>query len=231
VSWRIEHSDALSLLPELPDTWAQMCVTSPPTDAPNTTLAVLDEVRRVLREDGTLWLLVGCGGPSLDALYEQGWTHQLLPPWSTRLVRGWCPPVRLLLLAKQRRYFYDDHALDYRGTPQRLAWPTSPRQARRPQGCGFVLERERRLQLVRRCILAGSSMLACGVCGAPYRRARPGERAGAMRRPTCSHKNPEGRCLVLDPFCDPGAATAEAARCSGRSFLGITPTHGIGGER
>lgn len=230
MSWRIEHSDALSLLRELPDSWAQMCVTSPPTDALSTTLAVLDEVRRVLREDGTLWLLVGRDGPSLNALYEQGWTHQPLPPWSTRLVRGWCPPVRLLLLTKQRRYFYDDLALDYRVT-QRLSWPTSPRQARRPQGCGVVRERERRLQLVRRCILAGSSMLACGVCGAPYRRARPGEREGAMRRPTCSHKNPDGRCLVLDPFCGPGAATTEAAHCSGRSFLGIAPTRGIGGER
>jgi DNA modification methylase len=30
VSWRIEHSDALSLLRELPDDWAQTCITSPP---------------------------------------------------------------------------------------------------------------------------------------------------------------------------------------------------------
>jgi hypothetical protein len=230
VSWRIEHSDALSLLRELPDSWAQTCITSPPTDAPSTTLAVLGEVRRVLRKDGTLWLLIGRGGPSLDAIHEQGWIYQPLPPWNTRLVHSWCPSGRLFLLAQQRRYFYDDLALDYRVT-QRLSWPTSPRQTRRLHGCGLVQERERRLQLIRRCILAGSSMLACGTCGAPYRRARPGEREGAIRRPTCSHKNPEGRCLVLDPFCGPGAATAEAALCSGRSFLGITPTHGIGEER
>ncbi len=30
MSWRIEHADALSLLRELPDNWAQTCVTSPP---------------------------------------------------------------------------------------------------------------------------------------------------------------------------------------------------------
>ena len=30
MSWRIEHADALSLLQELPDEWAQTCVTSPP---------------------------------------------------------------------------------------------------------------------------------------------------------------------------------------------------------
>jgi hypothetical protein len=230
VSWRIEHSDALSLLRELPDDWAQTCITSPPNDAPSTTLAVLGQVRRVLREDGTLWLLIGRGGPPLDAIHEQGWIHQPLPPWSARLVRSWCPSGRLLLLAKQRRYFYNDLALDYRVT-QRLSWPTSPRQTHRLHDCGFMHERERRLQLVRRCILAGSSMLACGTCGAPYRRARSGELEGVIRRPTCSHKNPEGRCLVLDPFSGPGSATAEAALCGGRSFLGITPAHGIGGER
>ncbi len=30
MSWRIEHGDALTLLRELPDNWAQTCVTSPP---------------------------------------------------------------------------------------------------------------------------------------------------------------------------------------------------------
>ena len=30
MSWRIEHADALTLLRELPDGWAQTCVTSPP---------------------------------------------------------------------------------------------------------------------------------------------------------------------------------------------------------
>ncbi len=30
MSWRVEHADALSLLRELPDNWAQTCVTSPP---------------------------------------------------------------------------------------------------------------------------------------------------------------------------------------------------------
>ncbi len=30
MSWRIEHADPLAILRELPDTWAQTCVTSPP---------------------------------------------------------------------------------------------------------------------------------------------------------------------------------------------------------
>lgn len=225
MSWRIEQADSLTLLRELPDAWAQTCVTSPPTDAPSSTLAVLGEVQRVLRRDGTLWLLLGQDEPPSAALHEQGWIRQPLPPWGTPLMRGWCPSLRLLLLTKERQYFYDDGTLGGHTRAPRLPCLNAPRQTRRASGCVFV--RERRLQLVKRCILAGSSLLACGVCGAPYRRARPGESEGGIRRPTCRHNDPEGRCLVLDPFCGSGAATADAAHCSGRSFLGITPAVGM----
>jgi DNA modification methylase len=109
MSWRIEQSDALKVLRELPDEWAQTCVTSPPHwglrdyGLPRATwggtegcrhawgetqrggqfcrrcdawrgclgleptpelyvehlVAVLAEVHRVLRPDGTLWLNLG----------------------------------------------------------------------------------------------------------------------------------------------------------------------------
>jgi hypothetical protein len=59
MSWRIEQADALTLLRELPDRWAQTCVTRPPRAGdPDRTLAILAEVRRVLRDDGTLWVLL-----------------------------------------------------------------------------------------------------------------------------------------------------------------------------
>ncbi len=75
-------------------------------------------------------------------------------------------------------------------------------------------------------MLAGSSPVACGVCGAPYRRARPGESAQGARRATCAHNDKSGRCLVLDPFCGSGTTGAAAHRL-GRSFLGITDrSHG-----
>jgi hypothetical protein len=97
------------------------------------------------------------------------------------------------------------------------------RQARRVQTCIPAREHERGLALIKRCILAGSSLLACRTCGAPYQRTRPGEDALGVRRPTCAHNNPGGCCLVLDPFYDrAGIPTAEAALHTGRSFLGIT---------
>jgi hypothetical protein len=74
MSWRIEEADSLTLMRELPDAWAQTCLTRPPsTQAPEVTLEVLSEVHRVLREDGTLWLLLHPGEPLLDALRERGW--------------------------------------------------------------------------------------------------------------------------------------------------------------
>jgi hypothetical protein len=62
MSYRVEQTDPLTLLGELPSQWAQTCVTSPRRDEPvSYLLAVLDEVRRVLREDGTLWLALTRG--------------------------------------------------------------------------------------------------------------------------------------------------------------------------
>jgi DNA modification methylase len=181
MSWRIEHADALALLRDLPDNWAQTCVTSPPywglrdyglrpavwggdrgcrhawgqtqrgrradllpasatsslarlgTDARQGQaglyggrfcrrcdawrgclgleptpelylehlLAVLTEVHRVLRDDGTLWLILGdsyhrATGPSRDRRATCSWG--LKPkdltglPWRVALAlqqQGW----------------------------------------------------------------------------------------------------------------------------------------------
>ncbi len=230
MSWRIEEADALTLLRELPDQWAQTCLTSPPsTQAPAITLAVLAEVRRVCREDGTLWLLHRPGEPLLDALREQGWILQRPPAWARPLVLGCNAALRVSLLSKKRRYFYNAHTAAAHTRPQRRSCPSTSRRARHVQRC--ALAREQDPQLVWRCVLAGSSPLACGACGAPYRRARPGESAPGIRRPTCTHNNPDGRCLVLDPFYEPGTPTAEAAHRNGRSFLGIACHAGTGESR
>jgi hypothetical protein len=221
MSWRIEEADSLGLMRELPDAWAQTCLTRPPsTQAPTVTLAVLSEVHRVLREDGTLWLLLHPGEALLDALGEQGWIRQRPPVWATPLMLGCNTPLRLSLLTKDARYFYEDRTPGGHTRPQRPSSLNTGRQARRAEGCNYGPEQLRRL--VKRCVTAGSSLVACGACGAPYRRTRPGERTPGIRRPTCPHNNPGGRCLVLDPFYHPGALTAEVAHCNGRSFLGIT---------
>lgn len=221
MSWRIEEADSLTLMRELPDQWAQTCLTRPPsTQAPEVTLAVLSEVHRVLREDGTLWLLLHPGEPLLDALREQGWIRQRPAAWATPLMLGCNTPLRVSLLTKDARYFYEDHTPGGHTRLQRLSRVNAGPQVSRARGCSHGHEQLRRL--VKRCVLAGSSFLACGACGAPYRRTLPGERARGMRRPTCPHNNPDGRCLVLDPFYHPANSMAEAAHCNGRSFLGIS---------
>jgi hypothetical protein len=234
VSWRIERTDALALLRELPDRWAQTCVTCPPrTGDPDRTLAILTETRRVLRDDGTLWAFLRPETLLLTPeLHAEGWTPQPSPAWATRntvFERG--VAIRPFLFTKQDRYFYDPHGLVAR-SPSPSPFCES-RQARRTQTCLPAREHERGLRLVKRCILAGSSLLACGECGAPYRRTRTGESAPGIRRPTCPHHNPRGCCLLLDPFYDPaGIPTAEASLCTGRSFLGITdPRHTTGESR
>ena len=230
MSWRIEHADALSLVRELPDDWAQTCVTHPPRVGDvDRTLAILAEARRVLRDDGTLWLFPAPDGlPLADELRAEGWTQQSSPHWATR--RTACERVgatRLLLFTKERRFFYDANTVGARTGSQGPFCVSASRQARRAQTCLPAREHEHRLRLVKRCILAGSSLLACGECGAPYIRTRPSESALAIRRPTCPHNNPCGCCLVLDPFYEPAdIPTAEAALWTGRSFLGITsPTN------
>jgi hypothetical protein len=224
MSWRIEQADALTLLRELPDRWAQTCVTRPPCAGDHDrTLAILAEVRRVLRDDGTLWVLLAPDQlPLATELRGEGWTQQSSPTWAPPFTGERAPAMRPFLFTRERRYFYDAHTIRARdGSPSRFCVGAS-RQVRRAQSCLPAREHERRLQLIKRCILASSSLLACGECGAPYRRARPGESAPGTRRPTCAHNNPGGCCLVLDPFYDPaGVPTAEAALCTGRSFLGI----------
>ena len=216
MSARIEHADPLALLRELPSGWAQSCITSPPIDdLPAQTLAVLGEVRRVLRHDGTLWLLCQRKQPLLAALCDQDWRPQPTPEWSRQLAPRWGASSVLLLLSKERRYFHEQLA----PAPPGPAVCVS-RQRRRAEGC--LCGREQHVALLRRCILAGSAPLACGICGAPFGRARPRSPATGTRQPTCGHNDPAGRCLLLDPFCSPAAATAELAQRHGRSFLGIT---------
>jgi hypothetical protein len=230
VSWRIERADALALLRELPDGWAQTCVTRPPRAGdPDRTLAILAEARRVLRDDGTLWIFLHPDDlPLAGELHAEGWRRQSSRAWARQRDTA----TRPFLFTKGERYFYDARTIGARsGSPSWLCVGAS-RQARRAQTCLPAREHERGLQLVKRCILAGSSLLACRECGAPYRRTRPGESALGLRRPTCPHNNPCGCCLVLDPFYEPaGIPTAEAALCTGRSFLGITDPAGTGENR
>lgn len=370
MSWRIEHSDALSLLRELPDGWVQTCITSPPywglrdyglrpstwggaprcrhawgpaqrgkrqdlLPAAQTSsrgrvdlngrqgqaallggrfcerchawqgclglestpelyvehlLAVLDEVRRVLRPDGTLWLVLGDSYAAARS-YQAPDRRRGVPvpqgascvpagckakdlvgiPWQVALAlraAGWWlrsdivwakpnpmpenvrdRPTRaheyLFLLSKQPRYFYDAHAIrepdagrrsgngyarpgrltyqDRRGergqhqqwkggqARQRRSWWTVT--ARGYPGAQAVFPEK----LIEPCVLAGSAPIACGICGAPWKRHPSSEDEW---RSGCAHNDSSGRCLVLDPFCG-SATTGAVAHRFGRDFLGI----------
>jgi hypothetical protein len=190
---RIEEAPAVAFLKELPSGWAQMCITSPRPRCPESeAIAVLAEVHRVLRPDGTLWLIT-----ESEERLEGG-------------LRACGFELRLALLSKGPRYYLD--ARGFRAsTPSTRTRPPASAQLGRAECRG--LDHAQRRKLIRRCILAGSSRVACGACGAPFWRAQP----------TCAHHDPGGSCLVLDPFYgERSAASAEIARRHGRSFLGVS---------
>jgi hypothetical protein len=224
MSSRIEIADPLTVLRELPAGWIQTCVTHPPhTTAPEVTLAILEQVRRVLRNDGTLWLLGRHSRTLFDGLTAMGWSRQPTPQWAAPLTAG---PVRLFLLSKQSRFFYDPRPALAR--PLRLERVGMRRRLLRERHCGRT-RGDQHARLVKRCVLAGSSPIACGACGAPYQRMRPGARANASRRPTCGHSSPSGRCLVLDPFHRTSDRTVQLITDCGRGFLAIA-SNAVTGE-
>lgn len=227
MSWRIEQADASVLMRELPDEWAQTCVTSLPRASAFTyALTILSESRRVLRADGTLWLFAHQEEPLQHALMQLGFYAQGSPRWAAQLAAYGGP--RLLVFTKQHSFFCDGHALEQPRPRRRLCWMAAQSNGVR-RAHRMPCTHELCFRLTKRCMLAGSSPVACGVCGAPYRRAQPGESARAAARfATCAHNDQTGRCLVLDPFCHPGSHTAELAHRYGRSFLGITHNAQVG---
>lgn len=221
---RIERADPLRLLRELPDGLAQMSISRLPDERDSIRLlSVLSQAHRVLRTDGTLWLLAHHHEQNvIRGVVELGFTPLPTPRWA-----GALPGVqlRLLLFAKSECCFFEEQLF----LPLCRRPGTTVRTGQRPTSArarACVHDRAAHQRLFKRCVLSGSAFIACGVCGAPYRRACPGERRAGLRRPTCTHDNPAGRCLVLDPFYDAHSGTGELAVTVGRSFLGIVPTRG-----
>jgi hypothetical protein len=228
MSYRIEQADPLALLRELPDEWAQTCVTSPPPEAPVPyLLAVLDEVHRILRTDGTVWLLLGRGGNAHDLMWALRHTRWMRP------LRASATPMHVLLLTKQPAFlFRPQYPVTRVISPQRHARPGYP-VARRPRyGCGDCSMPRRAwcvpspgaggippTGVIEWCILASTVPYACEVCGAPSRQS---VRRRERWHSTCTHRSGRGRCLVIDPFCANGNTGIVAIR-RGRQYLGIDP--------
>lgn len=212
VTSRVITGSAARLLGALPAGQVQAIVTSPTRREFDRSSEVLfAQLLRVLRADGTLWLLT----PDKHlpgALVERGWMSREVD-WATPLRVDPAGRARLHLFVKGPSYFYNSQTAGLFLAPRTRA--ALARKADRWSGCSWSPGHRR--ELVRLCILAGSSRVACGTCGAPYTRTPEG-----ARRPTCAHSDPGGRCLILDPFCHPGSGAHELAVRLGRAFLGIT---------
>ena len=209
-SSHVKAGSAAQLLGELPAGRVQAIVTSPTRrDLDRAPETLFTQLHRVLRADGTLWLLTS-EKRLLGVLVERGWILREVD-WATPLCVDPAGRARLFLLVKQPVFFYNTRAAEL-FLAQRAALV---RNTGRWRGCSWSPEHRR--ELIRLCILAGSSQVACGVCDTPYTRTPQG-----TRHPTCAHDVPGGRCLIVDPFCHPGTGPHEIAARLGRTFLGIT---------
>jgi hypothetical protein len=232
MSWRIEHANPLALLRELPSCWAQTCLLAPPRDTPTPfLLAVLGEVHRVLREDGTLWVTLPGRGVTpqlLGSIQQEEWRaqqyHKYLPV-GLRAVR-W--QGRLLFFSKQPRFLFHPHRVPpavHRHNAARCVRLGAPGLFGRAGGSrrAWCVPDRRMLpcELVQWCILASTTPRACGVCGTPCQQRPRGTHTRERWRAACPHSNSRGRCLVLDPFCSTGTAGVLAHRL-GRNYLGVT---------
>jgi hypothetical protein len=218
MSWRIEQANPFAVLRELPDGLFQTCLLRLPADR-----AILAELFRVTRDDGTLWLL---GASHCTVAQEAGWRRPSNTSVHPRL-RGYgggrCPTVTLL--AKRSEFYFNPRllALGYgrhgfavgrqhpglRSPDQRRAWCVhSNTAAAAPRS------------LIEWCIRASTSPRACQICGAPWRHHVGASGVGRTWRPGCTHRNGRGKCLVLDPFCGTGQ-TGVIAVLAGCSYLGI----------
>jgi hypothetical protein len=235
MSWRIETANPFVLLSELPDGWAQTCVLRPPRDLPRPCLiAILDRVRRVLRDDGTLWLsLPGRGSQpqALQLVEDAGWLRQDRALHRSRLslIIG---HSTVALFTKQQEFHFNAR-LPVRAPVARQGEEACASQkhsraiaARRLQRRAWCVpaagEAQSPQEVIDWCVRASTSPRACGVCGTPWRRLPGGPDHPARWRPACSHTNDRGRCLVFDPFCRSFADVGLAAIRAGRSYLGST---------
>lgn len=232
MSWRIETANPFALLSDLPDRWAQTCFLRPPRDLPTPCLiAILDGVRRVLRDDGTLWLSFprrGSQPQALQLLADAGWHRQ------NRVLR--CSGFSLIvgnstveLFTKQQRFHFNARLPLQRaagGCASLTRRGVSARRLQRRTWCVPAPGGEAHsAQVIDWCIRASTSPSACEVCGTPWRKLGAGDHAGRWQ-PACPHSNDRGRCLVLDPFCRGFADVGLASVRAGRSYLGTTAEDG-----
>ena len=143
-------------------------------------VGVFHEVKRVLRDDGLVFLNIGDRMGAVEPMGIPGECVRALRADGWLLVREviWCKPDANLdtserrprmnwepvfLMAKTPRWYWDAHALPSR--LNRAVWSIATANFR---GAHFAVFPE---ELVRRCLAFGTSERGCcPVCGAPWRR-------------------------------------------------------------
>jgi hypothetical protein len=206
---RIERTDPLGLLRELPDGWAQSVITGPAHRvglAAADELPVIFELARVTRPDATLLWDIDC---EQQVPLRRLVLAFALAGWQLQKSELACRCGHLLF-AKQPGFYW---------RPAREPRPLAVRAAggRRPW-CIPAQDEPCRRRL-ERLLLAATTRSACGACGAP--RPRPPRAARPGIPAACGHLDRQGRCLLIDPFHMPASPMAGVAVTHGRSYLGV----------
>lgn len=259
---RILVGDALTRLAELPDGSVQTCVTSPPywglrdygherqmglEPTPDEYVAnmvrLFREVRRVLSDDGTLWLnlgdtyasgkqLVGIPWRVAFALQADGWWLRQDIIWHKpnpmpESVTDRCTKAHeyLFLLSKSARYYYNAEAISDPVTPQSrersaYGYNTTERDTG-TQAAQIGARKRQRMGLRETYQLSETrnkrSVWTVGV--KPYSGAHFAVMPADLVQP-CILAGSSPDDLVLDPFTGSGTVGMVALR-HGRQFVGI----------
>lgn len=212
---RIERDDPLRLLGQLPAGWAQTVITGPPSNPAGSghtrheaeLLKVVGELARVSRPNGTLLWNTAPEQPL--PLRQLTWVFLLAGGWHLRK-SDLAARCGYLLFSKQPQYHWQ---------PQRPVRPLRVRTAGARRAWCIPAEDDRQRLRLQRLLLAATTQIACGACGAPWSRTTQRARRGVPMR--CGHQNPHGRCLVIDPFHVPDSPLPGIALAQRRSYLGI----------
>lgn len=239
---KIHHGNALDILAELPNNFIQTCITGPPRwgnyildfrhekviegeigweEDPELFIEhlveIFREVRRVLRDDGTCWIMMNDTHESIRDLAGIPWmlAYALVKDgWYLHSDIVWCkenPSVEsnrltgkyenLFLMTKTEDAYFN--TIPIGKDEKKKAWFMRTKSYK---GIFDVFIES----LVERCITAGSSAVVCGFCGKGW----------ANGKSVCGHDDNSGRSIILDPFVGSGTSCMVAKRMR-RDFIGI----------
>ncbi len=223
---RVIVGDCRTVLRTLPEASCHMCVTSPPywqqrdygvtgqlgqektlLEYTASLVEVFRGVRRVLRDDGLVFLNIGdqcetvqqarIPATCVEALQEDGWLvvrevvwHKTDANLDTSERRPRMDYEMIYLLAKSRSWYYDLHALPSRYN--RSVWSIATANYKDAHFAVFPEE------LVRRCVLFGTSDRGCcPKCLAPWKRVV--EKKSVATRPALNNVNDPTGMANRDP--------------------------------